>query len=189
MANETDEQLMLNFGDGDISAFNTLVGRYKKYLLNLAYGFIPDRHQAEDIAQEAFLRVYKNAKKYTVQAKFSTWLTRIAINLCYDELRKRKKMRVVPLGNTDDKKEMVKTLPDPALKPEEVYANKQIAADINRALEHIPKEHRIVIIMAFYHKKPYEEIAGLLNLSISAVKMRINRGRMYLKDILTKKTV
>jgi len=186
MENQTDEQLMLDFGRGDTSAFNVLVNRYKKYILNLAYGFIPDAFQAEDIAQEVFLRVYKSAKTYKVKAKFSTWLTRIAVNLCYDEIRKRKRSRLVSFGSAGYNDDIAQNIPDKSLRPAESFENNETGAGIDKALVQLPEDNRIALIMAFYHRMPYEEIAELLKISVSAVKMRVNRGRFLLKEIYKK---
>jgi hypothetical protein len=87
---ETDEALMLRVGRGDRAAFNEIVRRYSKRMVNLAYQITGDRDAAEDLAQETFFRAYRSAARYTQIAKFSTWLYTIAINLCRNELRRRK---------------------------------------------------------------------------------------------------
>lgn len=187
--NQTDEELMLKAGKGDMSAFNFLVNKHKKYLLNLCYGYIPSAEQAEDIAQETFLRVYKNAKKYKPTAKFTTWLSRIAINLCFDILRQNKRKKTESLfdaesGNVKSKAEHTV---DNSIGPEEDVEAKEIADSIQEAVKMLPEDQRSVVVMAFFNKTPYEEIAETLNISVGSVKMRINRARLVLKDILSKK--
>ena len=95
---DSDVSLMLEFQKGDISSFEKLVQKHKESLINIIYQFIGERDEAEDLAVEVFLRVYRAAKKYQAKAKFTTWLYKITTNLCLNEIRKKAKVQTVSLS-------------------------------------------------------------------------------------------
>jgi RNA polymerase sigma-70 factor (ECF subfamily) len=178
LTNEIDENLMLLVKKGNVEAFRILLKRHKKYVLNLCFGFIPDKFLAEDASQEVFLRVYRSAPRYKVKAKFTTWLSTIAINYCCNEYKKYKKDRQVKEPETG-----IQNIKDNNLNPEESLDYKENNDKTEKALAMLTKEHRAVIVLGIYQGLKYEEISKILKISVSAVKMRINRARLAFKDI------
>ena len=187
--NISDTQLMLNFKSGDIPAFEELIKRYKKSVINVIYRFLGDRDEAEDLALEVFLRVYKSVKRYRVEAKFSTWLYKIALNLSLSELNKRRKHFSISLNApiTTDKgrpRELIDELADPSPSPEKILEEKERNFLIKKAIGLLPPGQRMVIILQIYEGLSYKEISKILGCSVKSVESRLYRARISLKKRL-----
>jgi RNA polymerase sigma-70 factor, ECF subfamily len=184
---QTDEQLMLRAGKGDRAAFDEIVRRYAKRMINLAYQITGDRDHAEDIAQETFLRAYKSAPRYTQIAKFSTWLYTIAINLCRNELRRRK-FKPYSLEEMAEREEEGKIridIADESSKPDMDLERKELTDHVRKAIAQVPSKFRVALVLRDMQDRSYEEIGVMLKLPVGTVKSRINRGRLRVKEILT----
>ena len=178
---------MLRVKRGDRVAFAELVERYKQPVMNLVYRTLRDETEAEDLAQNAFLQVYKSAKRYESRAKFSTWLFTIARNLCLNELRRRSRHPAESLEEThgdnegqpqrqyEDKKNFL---------PPETLLHGELAQKIEEALAELPENQRTAILLCQQEDLSYEEIAKVLGCSLSATKSLIHRGREVLKQRL-----
>lgn len=183
----SDEELMIRCRNGDMSAFELLVSRYKDAMLNFVYRSIGDYHRAEDLAQETFLRVFKSASGYEPRAKFKNWLYRIAVNLCKNELRDRKRHGLYSLEDLmtdDDGKINYAVLRDFSQMPDILYEKKEQQILIRQAIDSLPENQRLAIIMVTYQHLRYDEIADTLGCSVSAVKSLIHRARQNLKKLL-----
>jgi RNA polymerase sigma-70 factor (ECF subfamily) len=184
---DPDAALMLLVKQGDSDAFSQLVEKYKKPVMNLVYRMIRDLAEAEDIAQNVFVQVYKSAERYQVSSKFSTWLFTIARNLCLNEIRRRTRhpadsmdasypdQEDQPLQQYEDKKAV--SAPDRLLQGE-------LEAKIEQAVAELPENQRLAILMCRQDELSYEEIAQVLGCSLSATKSLIHRGRETLKQKL-----
>jgi RNA polymerase sigma-70 factor (ECF subfamily) len=184
---ESDEQLMLRVGQGDRAAFDEIVRRYTRKMINLAYQITGDRDLAEDISQETFLRAYKSAPRYTEMAKFSTWLYTIAINLCRNELRRRK-FKPYSLEEMAEREEEGKIridIADERSKPDTDLERKETTYHVRKAIAMVPSKFRVALVLRDIQDLTYGEIGGILNLPEGTVKSRINRGRLRVKEILT----
>ncbi|MBN8589384.1 MAG: sigma-70 family RNA polymerase sigma factor [Rhodothermia bacterium] len=181
----SDEDLMAEFQNGRVEAFEILVHRYKDPLSNYIYRFLGDMKECEDLLQETFLRVYRNRHSYRRIAKYSTWLYTIAGNLARSEYRKRKRRRVYSLQsvNRDDEEYEVE-IPDetylPDLQTESLLQDKFV----QETLKQIPDEFREVVVLRDIQQLSYEEIAEITGLPMGTVKSRINRGRTKLQQML-----
>ncbi|HRK75154.1 MAG TPA: sigma-70 family RNA polymerase sigma factor [Rhodothermales bacterium] len=181
----SDEDLMAEFQNGRVEAFEILVQRYKDPLSNYIYRFLGDMKECEDLLQETFLRVYRNRHSYRRIAKYSTWLYTIAGNLARSEYRKRKRRRVYSLQsvNRDDEEYEVE-IPDetylPDLQTESLLQDKFV----QETLRQIPDEFREVVVLRDIQQLSYEEIAEITGLPMGTVKSRINRGRTKLQQML-----
>ena len=183
---ETDESLMLRVGKGDRQAFDEIVRRYGSKMINLAYQITGDRDLAEDIGQETFFRAYRSAPRYREISKFSTWLYTIAINLCRNELRKRK-FRIFSLEGMAEREEDEKTridVVDDGLKPDAELERKELGRMIREAIASLPEKFRTPLVLRDIQGLAYDEIGRILNLPEGTVKSRINRARLRVKDIL-----
>ena len=184
---DPDAALMLRVKRGDRAAFTELVERYKQPVMNLVYRTLRDETEAEDLAQNVFLQVYKSAKRYESRAKFSTWLFTIARNLCLNELRRRSRHPAESLEEThgehegqlqrqyEDKKNFL---------PTETLLHGELAQKIGEALAELPENQRTAILLCRQEDLSYEEIAKILHCSLSATKSLIHRGREVLKEKL-----
>src|SRR5579883_1221794 len=147
-ADSSDQELMSAFQGGDTKAFEILVKRYQDAIVNYAFRFLGNYEDATDIAQETFMRLYKNRMMYEPIAKFSTWLYTIAGNVAKSELRRRKTSRVVPLSQTDeDGEEQTWDVPDTEYTPDKTVDVTLIEQYLQEALMKIPASYRDVIIM------------------------------------------
>ncbi len=182
---ESDEDLMIRTRSGDKDAFAELVRRYGSKMVNLAYRIIGDRELAEDIGQETFLRAYQSAARYQTISKFSTWLHTIAINLCRNELRKRRSQVYSLEGMADKDDEKIRIdIADHDTKPDILYERKEIQAIVLKAVENLPEHFRIPLILRDIEGLSYEEIEEILGLPQGTVKSRINRARLRVKEMI-----
>jgi len=183
---ETDEGLMLRVGRGEKSAFNELVRRYSKKMINLAYQITGDRDLAEDIAQDTFFRAYKSAPRYTEIAKFSTWLYTIAINLCRNELRRRKfkPYSLEEMADREDEGKIRIDIADDRAKPDQDLERKEISRYVRKAIAMVPEKFRVALVLRDIQGLAYDEIGSILHLPEGTVKSRINRGRLKVKEVL-----
>jgi RNA polymerase sigma-70 factor (ECF subfamily) len=184
---DPDAALMLRVKQGDMLAFEELVEKYKQPVLNLIYRTLPDATEAEDLAQNVFVQIFKSAHRYRVAAKFSTWLYTIARNLCLNEIRRRSRHPADSLDHTDldhedgpqRQYEDRKSFPAPDhLLQDELYAK------VEQALAQLPENQRTALLLCREEELSYEEIAEVLGCSLSATKSLIHRGRETLKLVL-----
>lgn len=190
MTENDDINLILSFQKGDTSSFEKLLDKYEKPLVNFIYRSVGNRNDAEDLAQEVFLRVYKSAKNYKPTGKFSTWLYKIAANICIDNRRKPAiKLQSLtdsldkPIGTADN--EMTKDpAGNPKDSPENILEQKKIKETILSALLSLPVNQRIALTLAVFDNKTYQEISEILGCSLSSVESLLFRARQNLKQKL-----
>jgi RNA polymerase sigma-70 factor, ECF subfamily len=176
-----DIDLIRRFRDGDLSAFESLVQRYQGRIYNLCRYMINDPHDAQDAAQDVFIKVYGGLKAYTSDAGLYTWLYRIAVNTCLDY---NKRSRPEPLEDGTLAENVASS--DPS--PERLYQSKETGRLIRAALMRLPEKLRAAIVLKEIEALSYEEIAKTLDVSIGTVKSRISRARDELRKLLLKKT-
>jgi RNA polymerase sigma-70 factor (ECF subfamily) len=177
---------MTRIAEGDESAFQILVERHQASLLNMIHRFLGDRTKSQDLAQEVFLRVWKAAGDYEPKAKFTTWLYRIATNLCLNELKasRRKKWLRFFRVDTEEKGGGEEDFPDESPSPEDLLLSRERSREITDALQNLPENQRIALILKRYDDLSYEELAGILNCSVSAVESLLVRAKKNLQEKL-----
>ena len=184
----TDEILMEQLAAGSNSAFEMLLSRYETQVITFCYAFMRNREAAEDIAQETFMRVFRNSKRYQPIAKFTTWLYRIAANLCINELKKGKLRQNVsldePAGSDPDGTKIIERIASEHSSPLSIAEGREAQLLIGKAIDHLPDDQRTTLIMVEYHHMAYQEIAEILGVSVSAIKMRVKRARETLRETL-----
>jgi RNA polymerase sigma-70 factor, ECF subfamily len=184
---DPDAALMLRVKQGDTTAFTELVEKYKQPVMNLAYRTVRDATEAEDLAQNVFVQVYKSAARYKSTAKFSTWLFTIARNLCLNEIRRRSRHPAESLDATHPEQEdqpLQQFEDKKTFSPPESLLHGELAQNIDRALADLPENQRAAILLCRQDELSYEEIAEVLGCSVSATKSLIHRGRETLKERL-----
>jgi len=177
---------MLRFQAGDEAAFEELVERCKQTVLNLTYRFMGGTQDAEDIAQEVFLRVYRAKDRYQPTAKFITWLYVICRNVCFKELKRRKSRHAaIPMASDPDGAADLRHVPDGrgASPVAELLYNEQ-ATLVKRAVDALPETQRMALLLRRYDRLSYEDIAAVLGTTVKAVKSLLHRARTTLKDEL-----
>ncbi len=175
----SSEYLMTRIAEGDQDAFEILVNRHQSSILNLVYRFIGDRTQAKDLAQDVFLRVWLGAKSYRPEAKFTTWIYRITANLCLNELKsaRHKNWFSFRRATEDTEKTLEETLPDRSPSPEELLLTRERTRQILKALQSLPPNQRMALVLKRYDDLPYEEIARVMDCSVSAVESLLVRAK------------
>jgi RNA polymerase sigma-70 factor (ECF subfamily) len=184
---DPDAVLMLRVKRGDRAAFAELVEKYKQPVMNLVYRTLHDEAEAEDLAQNVFLQVYKSAKRYESRAKFSTWLFTIARNLCLNEIRRRSRHPADSLeeSHAEHEDQPRQQFEDKStVRPPEKLLHGELAQKIEEALAGLPENQRTAILLCRQEELSYEEIAKILGCSLSATKSLIHRGRETLKEKL-----
>jgi len=187
---DPDVQLMLKVSAGDNTAFEQLVRRYQDRLVGFFFYVIHDRSVCEDLAQEAFLRVYKSRERYEPTARFSTWLFRIAHNLASNHKRGAARRREIPHGShtgDDDFRPQEKILADKsALMPTRQLDSREIRDVVRSAVDELTGGQRTAVILHKFEEMSYEEIGEIMGLGTVAVKSLLSRARRKLKEALEK---
>jgi len=177
----TDEQLVNKFKEGNREAFEELVGRYEKRIYNLAYRFTGNHADAGDLAQEAFIRVYRALPKFRAESSFSTWIYKVAANVCRDELRKQRKRKSISLENMEVNQGEI-AIADGAQSPEEVVERRDLQVRVQKYINQLSEEQRLILVLREMQNLSYEEIARVLECSLGTVKSRLSRARTALKN-------
>jgi RNA polymerase sigma-70 factor (ECF subfamily) len=171
--------------EGDIASFEELISKYNRYVYNIAYRMMGDEEDAKDMSQEALLKAFRSIRQFKMESNFSTWLYRIAINTCKDELRKRKEQVVsldTPIG---DKMTLGETLSDgDSANPILIYEKAELKVMIEKALDQLPEDGKNVVVLKDLLGYSYEEIGEMLEIPIGTVRSRLNRNRSALRKIL-----
>jgi len=183
----SDTDLIICCQQGERQAFEILVKKYQKIVFSMLYQLAPDWHDLADLAQEVFIRVYRHISNLRNPKTFKAWLNQITINLFYDELRKRpRKVSTVSfdrLSNSEDD-EQIKEFPDLSQGPDEIVLNQELSSFIKKAMDELPEQFRIVIVLRELQGLSYEEIAESLDCELGTVKSRISRARARLQIML-----
>ncbi len=181
-----ERELIQMCKDGDEVAFDELVTRYEKRVFNFAYRISGNYDEANDVAQEAFIRVFNSIKTFRGDANFTTWIYRIVKNVYLDERKKAKNHRQVSLDEYVelDENSVSRQIEDEGPSPEEITEIKERDKAVQKAIMSLPEYQRIIVTLYHTQNQSYEEIAEILHLPIGTVKSRLNRARLALKDIL-----
>jgi len=172
---DPDEELVRRVGQGDPAAIQAMVARKLPRMLTLAQRMLGDAAEAEDVAQEAMLRAWRQAPRWTPgQAKFDTWLHRVGLNLCYDRLRRR---REIATDTPPDR-------PDDGPAPDRGLLALETGARVEAALAKLPERQREAIVLCHYQEMGNIEAAGLMNVSVEALESLLSRGRRALRTAL-----
>jgi len=184
---DSEKILLRQSKAGDLVSFERLIEKHQQVAYNVAYRMVGNEEDAKDMTQEAFIKVFKSIGSFREDSSFSTWLYRIVMNTCKDELRK-KKIKVVSIDRDIEVGESSVSfeIPDQTYSPEVVYEKKQLHQMLSQALTELPETNRIVVIMRDVQGFSYEDIAECINVPVGTVKSRINRGRHMLREMITK---
>jgi len=178
----SDEDLVVLASNGNTDAFNQLVVRWERSIHALAYRILGREEDARDVCQEAFLRAYRGLGRFKRQAKFSSWLYRIALNLCRDWLRRQRRMGdVLPPAGMQDRPE--ESVVDPISESvEELIVRRDLGRAVAEVMKTLPVEQRTVIVLKEFHDLTFREIAELVECPVSTVKTRFYQGLDLLRQ-------
>ena len=172
---DPDEEVLARVARGDASAIRALVARKLPRLLALAHRMLGDASEAEDVAQEAFVRIWRQAPDWKPgHARFDTWVHRVTLNLCYDRLRRR---RETPMADPPEQA-------DPGAAPDRGLEAADVGARVSRALQALPERQREAIILCHYQELGNLEAAAVMGVSVEALESLLSRGRRALRAAL-----
>jgi RNA polymerase sigma-70 factor (ECF subfamily) len=176
----TDEELVDRSRSGDADSFNLLISRWERPIYALAYRVIGREEDARDVTQETFLRAFRGLAAFKGQAKFSSWLYRIALNLCRDWIRRKKRS---PLATLPEDVELEDVAADvgPTETVEDLVSRRELSELVEAAMARLPEEQRTAIILKEYHGMTFQEIADLQGCPLSTVKTRLYQGLSVLR--------
>ena len=184
---DPDTRLMLDFCAGDKGAFRELVRRNQRIVLNLAYRYLGDRGEGEDVVQEVFIRVHAAAGKYRPSAKFTTWMYRITVNVCLNHLRARRARQSVSVdsdGTDEDTASEIAAKDTEA--PSARLEREELEQKVRESMEKLPESQRTAVLLRRFDELSYEEIAEVMQTTVPAVKSLLARARQTLKSYLSK---
>src|SRR5918911_5205881 len=181
----TDEELVARSVDGDADSFNELILRWERPIYALAYRTIGREEDARDVCQETFLRAFRALPGFRGQAKFSSWLYRIALNLCRDWMRRQRRTPVVQIPEGVDPVELASER-GPTESIETLVERNELSAVVAEAMALLPEEQRTAIILKEYHGMTFQEIADLQGCPLSTVKTRLYQGLSVLRRHLAR---
>lgn len=181
----TDEELVARSISGDADSFNELILRWERPIYALAYRTIGREEDARDVCQETFLRAFRALPGFRGQAKFSSWLYRIALNLCRDWIRRERRAPIVQAPENVDLMDLVAAA-EPSESIEDLVARRHQAQAVERAMTVLSEEQRTAIVLKEYHGLTFQEIADLVGCPLSTVKTRLYQGLTVLRRELAK---
>ncbi|MDH4042939.1 MAG: sigma-70 family RNA polymerase sigma factor [Gemmatimonadota bacterium] len=182
-----DAEVVAGYLAGDRRAFDQLVDRYERRLLNFVYRTIGDRERSEDLVQEVFIRVHRHLHRFDQSKKFSTWIYTIASNLAKNELRNRSRNPLVlfqAIRRDDDLDQRPLEFEDRNSRPDDLFRKRHLRELVEWAVAQLPEHHRIVFVLRELEGKTYEEIAEITDCNLGTVKSRLNRARARFAQIM-----
>ena len=188
----TDIELVQKFQrEHDLAAFEQLVERHSDRAYQLAYSILQNRQDAEEVVQDAFLRIYRSLGNFRGDAQFTTWMYRIIVNLCNNKFRWNKVRGInrtisidAPLPNAEGDESLRLALPSSEAPPDEQLAFAELRERVEKAMAQLPESYRTAVMLRNVQQLDYEEIAKILDCAVGTVKSRINRGRELLRQAL-----
>jgi RNA polymerase sigma-70 factor, ECF subfamily len=183
----TDEELVARATAGDLDCFNQLVTRWERPIYALAFRTLGREEDARDVVQEAFLRAYRGLRGFKGEAKFSSWLYRITLNLCRDSMRRDRRAPIVQTPEGVDAVDLADAQASPSESVEDLVARREMSQAVSRAMAELPEEQRTAILMKEYHGLTFQEIADTLGCPLSTVKTRLYQGLSVLRRRLERR--
>src|SRR6186997_1562688 len=180
----TDEELVDRSKTGDTESFNQLVRRWERPIFALAYRTLGREEDARDVTQETFLRAFRALPGFKGDAKFSSWLYRIALNLCRDLMRKDRRTPVVAVPEGVDVEQLASEHQPHTASVEDLAARAELSRGVSKAMERLPEEQRTAILLKEYHGLTFQEIADMTNCPLSTAKTRVYQGLTLLRKHL-----
>ncbi|MGD2040818.1 MAG: sigma-70 family RNA polymerase sigma factor [Anaerolineae bacterium] len=178
-----EEALIASARKGDAHAFNQLVLLYQSMAYNVAYRILGQPDAAADATQDAFISAFKAMRKFR-GGSFKAWILRIVTNACYDQLRVKQRRPTESMDDLPVEQDHIRYMHDPAERPEEYVERQELNQAIQRGIETLPPEQRIMVVLSDVQGLSYKEIADVTGVSLGTVKSRLSRGRAKLRDQL-----
>jgi RNA polymerase sigma-70 factor (ECF subfamily) len=181
---DPDAQLMVAFQQGNGAAFEQLLDKYHKPIVNFIYKFVNNHAEAEELAQEVFIRIYRARKGYEPRARFAAWIYRIAVNVSLKESSRKRRMRFWNHNHRSHEGQPLAMAEPRDLKPdaERRLMATELGEVVRQAIRSLPRNERLAIVLRRYEDLSYREIAEVMNCTEAAIKTYIHRGKLHLRD-------
>ncbi len=179
VATDEDSALIARFLSGDATAFDTLFRKYQDYVYHILYGIVGSAEEARDLTQDVFLQVYRSLPRFRHNARFATWLYRIAVNRGVDAARGSRRWKFLPLVQDNSAKEQSA---DEMTEPEFAFEKQMAQESIQVALQRCPLSHRDILVLRYYREMSIEEISETLECTLAAAKVRLHRARKVFRE-------
>lgn len=183
-SNEEDLMLMAKIANGDERAFEQLVAKHQQAVIGTIGKMTNHSPETEDIAQQVFLRLWKSASRYKPKAKFTTYLFTITRNLVFNDTRKKTRRRELSIDTNEQNWHNSIADPSSSSRPDQSLAEDELRLQVDQAVADLPETQRLAVILRRYEQMSYDEIAEVLDTSVSAVKSQLFRARKSLRDSL-----
>lgn len=171
--------------EGDSAAFEKLVTLYERKVYATAFRYTGNEHDAMDVSQEVFIRVFRFLNTFNLESSFSTWIYRITVNACKDHIRKRNARAELPLELTDEESgDYTVEIADSTYDPVEIYERAELRHEIQQAIDDLPPSYKEIVILRDLGGLSYDEIADTLKIEVGTVKSRLSRAREKLRNFL-----
>ncbi len=187
----SDQQLIVDYLRGDEDSFKILVKRYLKPIYNFVYQYTNDSQEAQDITQEAFIKVWRYLKKFDQKKNFKTWIFQIAKNVSIDFFRKSRSVyggkKIIPFSDFENEKEenvLIETMADPGPLPDELFEKADVSRVLASAMKKLPLKYQSTLFFYYYDHFTFQEIADILTEPLNTVKSRHRRALIMLRKIL-----
>lgn len=182
----SDEELVEKIKKGDIDAYEEIIKKYENKVCGIIYHMIKNQNDVEDLAQEVFIKVYKNLSKFKGDSSLYTWIYKITVNLCLDEVKKRKNIIYLDEKLEVEDGELKRELPSSDKTQVELYEEKELKEKLHKCIGKLPEKQRVMIVLRDIKGFSYEEISEITSVKLGTVKSQINRARLKLKELLDK---
>jgi RNA polymerase sigma factor (sigma-70 family) len=187
--NLDDDELIRKISEGDLSAFEELVVRYKTLIYNTCYRILGDFHLAEDATQDVFLKIYRSGEHFRGESRVSTWIYRISVNRSLNILRKNKRSRLIKSLGTLWREKNGEEIPASSQKerPDRIFEDKESKAILRDAIDSLPEKQKVAFILHKYENLTARDISDILGISINSVEVRIHRAKIALQKRLVER--
>ena len=182
----SEKELLLKAKEGNEDAFEEIIKLYQQKVCSTIFYMVKNENIVEDLAQEVFIKVYRNIAKFNEDSSLYTWIYRITMNTCFDQMKKEKKITYISTFVEQEDGEMEMQFEDEKQKLDEIVESKLRKETLIKAIKSLPSEQRALIVLRDIQQFKYMEIAEMLKLNLGTVKSKISRARVNLKEILEK---
>lgn len=186
-----EQKIIKQLKSGDYSNYDKIVDSYKNRVFGMAYKFTNDYDEAQDLAQEVFLKIYRQIKNFREESKLSTWIYRISVNTCLDWKKKKERIKSINFSNmvNEENKDQTIDIKDESMLPDEIILRDEDQKQIHKLIYELSDKYKSVLIMYHFNEMSYQDISKALNIPERTVETRLYRARRMLKDKISKATI